>query len=109
MLVSTAKAPNATAFRNRPNILICYRPRCGAGLSHVMDQLEQVSVIPACVADFAAHGRFLVRVGSRNVESEPFQDGKVCRSMVLAVAGLVFVEDNVKHPVQTVFDRPMRS
>jgi hypothetical protein len=35
--------------------------------------------------------------------------GKVCRGVVLAVAGQILVEDDVERPMQAVFDCPMRT
>src|SRR3954453_17041865 len=44
--------------------------------------------------------------GAEDVEREPPQDGQVLRPMIAAVAGPVFVEADVEHPMLAVVSRP---
>src|SRR5580700_11532154 len=77
-----------------------------AGLSHLGEHREKEGVVPASVLDFAAYGS-LVGMRAKNVECELAQNSEVFGAIVSAVAGAVFVEDDVEHPVQAVFDAPM--
>src|SRR5437667_6722120 len=44
---------------------------------------------------------------AESIECQLAQNGEVLRSVVLAVAGAVLVEDDVEDPVQLVLDTPM--
>ena len=70
-------------------------------------EAEEVCLLPFRLSHFAGGGSF-VGVGVEDVEGEASDDGEVFRGVVLARAGVVFVEDDVEGPVQVVLDRPMR-
>ena len=61
-------------------------------------------VVPASTFDFATE-RSRVGMGTENVEVYLAQHCEVLRSMVLAVAGAIFVEDHVEDPVELVLNR----
>src|SRR5665809_132892 len=46
---------------------------------------------------------------AQHVEGETSEDREVFRAVILAVAGLVFVEADIEHPVQAVLDGPVRA
>ena len=72
------------------------------------DEFEQKGLVPACMAEFSAHWG-LVGVSAGDVESQSFDDGEVFGPVVFSVAGKVLVHDDIEHPVQAVFDRPVRA
>src|SRR3954447_22241260 len=78
-----------------------------AGLLQMSKEAEEVCLLPLGLSHFAGGGSF-VGVGVEDVEGEASDDGEVFRGVVLARAGVVFIEDDVEGPMQVVFDRPMR-
>src|SRR6202048_4479110 len=72
------------------------------------DEAYQEGVVPAGALDFAAH-RLAVRMGAQNVEGESSQGGEVLRRVVFPRPVLVLIHDDVEHPVQLVFDAPVRA
>src|SRR5437773_12582750 len=76
------------------------------GLSHLGEHRGEEGIVPPCAFDFAAYGRG-ARMRAESIECQLAQNGEVLRSVVLAVAGAVLVEDDVEDPVQLVLDTPM--
>jgi hypothetical protein len=50
----------------------------------------------------------LILGGANEIDGEVPDDGHIFRAVAFAQTGLVFVEDNVKNPVQLVFDGPYK-
>src|SRR5207245_5074671 len=87
------------------------RTRCAplplvAGLSHLGEHRGEEGIVPPCAFDFAAYGRG-ARMRAESIECQLAQNGEVLRSVVLAVAGAVLVEDGVEDRVPMVLDTPM--
>src|SRR6266581_9636236 len=51
-----------------------------AGLSHMVQKLDEKGIVPPSTLDFSAH-RSGARVGAEDVEDEPAQDGQVLRGV----------------------------
>src|SRR6266480_6995517 len=66
-----------------------------AGLSHLGEHRGEEGIVPPCAFDFAAYGRG-ARMRAESIECQLAQNGEVLRSVVLAVAGAVLVEDDVE-------------
>src|SRR5881392_1040502 len=81
-------------------------PPAGSGLSHLGEHRGEEGIVPPCAFDFAAYGRG-ARMRAESIECQLAQNGEVLRSVVLAVAGAVLVEDDVEDPVQLVLDTPV--
>src|SRR5690349_16297452 len=81
-------------------------PPQGAGLSHLGEYREKKHIVPSGLFDFSSDGS-LVGMRSEHVEGDLSQKGDVLRSVVLAVAGAVLVEDDVEHPMELVLDGPV--
>ncbi len=73
------------------------------------DEIEEEAVVPSGAQEFSAQRSLGVGMGSGDVERQSSQDGEVCRPIILAVAGQIFVEGNIERPMQRVLDTPMRS
>src|SRR2546423_1858985 len=99
----TCKLPSPGRFSLRSD-----RPPspASAGLSHLGEEVEQVCVLPSCTFHFSANRGF-VGVGVEDVESETADHGEICRAIVLAGTGAIFIEHDVEDPVQTVLDTPV--
>src|SRR3954471_6244894 len=77
-----------------------------AGLSHMGEESDEAPLVPPCFPHFAGD-RLVERAGAEDVVGKPSDDGKVLRSVVLAGAGVVLVEDHVEGPMELVFDAPV--
>ena len=71
------------------------------------DEVEEEVFVPTGSEQFSPHRGLGVGVRVGDIEGQSAQDGEVCRGVVLAVAGEVFVECDVERPVQAVLDAPM--
>ena len=94
-----------TDVANLPKVV----PLCldGGGLSHVCDHFEHEVFVPSGAFEFGFYGCFFVWVGSRNIERRSSEYGEIGWSIVLATACVVFVADNIEHPMPLVLDAPM--
>src|SRR6266581_3576082 len=79
-----------------------------AGLSHMVQKLDEKGIVPPCTLDFSAH-RSGARVGAEDVEDEPAQDGQVLRGVVFSRSAAALVQDDIEHPMQLILDGPMRT
>jgi hypothetical protein len=77
-----------------------------ARLSHLAEDGSGELVGPTGSFSFASDGD-VFSGGLEDVEGELAQDGEVCGTMILAVAGAIFVEGCVEHPVEAVLDGPV--
>ena len=77
-----------------------------AGLSHVADEIEKEGIVPTGAFDFLTHG-YPVWMRSNDIESESSQDREVLRGVVFSGSVAILVEQDIEHPMQSVFDAPM--
>ncbi len=70
------------------------------------EDTKQERIVPSGGLDFLPHGH-RYWMGTDNVDRQPPKDREVFRGMVFSAAVSIFVEDNVEHPVQLVFDGPV--
>src|SRR5260221_392714 len=71
-------------------------------------EIEEEFFAPVCFSHFACEG-LVEGMGTQDVVSEASDDGEIFRRVVLARAGVVFVEDNIERPMELVFDAPVRA
>src|SRR6266705_2781178 len=73
------------------------------------DEIEEEAVVPSGAQEFSAQRSLGVGMGSGDVERQSSQDGEVCRPIILAVAGQIFVEGNIERPApgekEVAYDR----
>jgi hypothetical protein len=66
-----------------------------AGLSHVAEEIEKESIVPARAFDFLAHG-YWVGMRANDVECESSQDRQVLRAIVFSGSVAILVEHDVE-------------
>src|SRR5207244_2227101 len=83
------------------------RPQ-GNRTSELGEEAGKVVVLPSGEFELAPQGGLGV-VLAHDIESQMAQDGEIVGAVVQAVAGLIFIHDDVEAPVQPVLDAPMRA
>jgi hypothetical protein len=68
----------------------------------VAKEFEEECIVPSGALELTAQGDCRIWVGLGNVEGEGAEHGQIGRSVVLAIAGKVLVEGNVKRPVKAI-------
>lgn len=79
----------------------------GAGLSHMGESVDEIVVVPCAFLDAMADGGFVDIDALQDVAGDTGDDCEIGWSIVFARPAEVFVEMNVEHPVQAIFDLPM--
>src|SRR5439155_14194099 len=80
----------------------------GNRTSELGEEAGKVVVLPSGEFELAPQGGLGV-VLAHDIESQMAQDGEIVGAVVQAVAGLIFIHDDVEAPVQPVLDAPMRA
>src|SRR5437867_13264891 len=91
-------------MNQREAISVCSLPPCGAGLSHVAEEIEEESIVPSCALELGSQGDFCVGMSAGDIEGEAPQDGEVGWGIVLSIARQVLVEHDIERPMQAIFD-----
>src|SRR4029077_8251276 len=78
------------------------------GLSQMSKEVEEELLLPCSEFHFAPYGS-IIGVRPQDVERDAAHDAKIFRSVILARAGVVLVEDDIERPVQVIFYAPIRA
>ena len=80
--------------------------RSHLGMSELGEERSEEVVVPSSAFELAAHGAFRgFELGE--VEGEAPEECEIARPVVLAIARLILVEDDVEHPMELVLDGPV--
>ena len=71
--------------------------------------LEQVIVVPCSLESFVLDAELDRIVLLEEIEGNATEDSEVFCTIPLTQAGLIFSEGEVEHPMETIFDLPMRT
>lgn len=69
--------------------------------------VDEVVVVPCAFLDTVTDGNFLQIGALQDVFCDPVEDSGVGGSIVFSGTAKVFIEVNIEHPVEAVFDLPV--
>ena len=71
------------------------------------DEIEEEVFVPSGSQELSAQRGALIGMGASDVVGQSPENGEIGRPVILAVAGAVFVLDDVERPMQRVLDAPV--
>src|SRR5271168_1970689 len=86
--------------------ILLFPPPCGAGLSHVTEEVEKEGIVPAGTLDFLSHG-YGVGMRANDIDRKSSQDREVLGTIVFSGTVAILAEHDVEHPMQPVLDAPV--